>query len=215
MPVLKREVLYPLFLKCLKYADDTFWANIFEELSYNNCPVGSYISKGFFCSNVKGKEFIYKFVDKHELKIYNDIVKLLRDKLNIMSKNDKKSILTEIEIIEKELKAYKTIEWSSIKKKSIKDIIIQNYLIDSKKKYELSDIQIKKVYNLINLGLMLKSIKNSDISYSNGEITHIKGINFYKGKYSFNIDVYLNFDESEFVTNSLDFNKEKKLLKNL
>ena len=57
---LRREVIYPIFLKCIDYTgNDTFWRETFEELSYGNCYQGSYINKGFLCSNIKGKEFIY------------------------------------------------------------------------------------------------------------------------------------------------------------
>lgn len=213
MPVLKHEVVYPIFLRCIKYAVDPFWQNIFEELAYNNCVQGSYISKGFFCSNIKGKEFNYKFTDKTDIVIYNEIVKLLRDKLNIMSKNDRKNILEEVELIEKELELYKKVEWSSIKKKSIKDILIQNFLIKVKYSYDIKNVQIKKLYNLINLGLMLKSIKNSDILYKNGEIIHIEGITFDKGKYYCSIDIFSGLDEE--VTLIKNQYRAKKLLKNL
>jgi hypothetical protein len=212
MPVLKHEVVYPIFLKCLKYTVDPFWQNIFEELAYNNCVQGSYISKGFFCSNIKGKEFNYKFIDKSPVVIHNEIIKLLRDKLNIMSKNDRKNILEEIQLIEKELELYKKIEWSSIKKKSIKDILIQNFLIKAKYTYDIKNTQIKKLYNLINLGLMLKSIKNSDIVYKNGEISDIVGITFDKGKYYCSIDIFSSLEEEVIIKNLC---RTKKLLKNL
>ena len=77
---LKRDVIYPIFLKCISYSEnDTFWKETFEELSYGICFQGSYINKGFICSNVKGKEFTYKFIDKEPEKIYNDITKLFKD----------------------------------------------------------------------------------------------------------------------------------------
>lgn len=211
MPALKREVIYPIFLKCLKYTQDSFWYNIFEELAYNNCTPGSFISKGFYCSSVKGKEFVYKFLDKNENIIFDDITKLLRDKMNVMSKNDRKTLLMEIDVIEKELQCYKNTEWGSIKKKSIKENFIQDYLIESKRKNDLSDNQIKKLYNLINLGIMLKTIKNNDIIYEDGKIINIKGISFSKNKYTFNIDIYSSLEESK---NLIDI-KKKKTLKTL
>jgi len=209
---LKRDVIYPIFLKCLVYTDDLFWRETFEELSYGNCYQGSYISKGFLCSNVKGKEFVYKFIDKEPEKIFNDISKLLKDKLNIMSKNDRKILINEFEQVEKALKDLKNMEWSDIKKKSLKDILFQNFLINMKYTFDLKDSQIKCLYNSINLGLMLKSIKNSDIIYEDGEIKEIKGIIFEKGKFRIEIDIYSGLDE-EVLKNS--GKKEEKLLKNL
>lgn len=208
---LRRDVIYPIFLKCIDYIEnDTFWRETFEELSYGNCYQGSYINKGFICSNVKGKEFVYKFIDKEPEKIYQDVTKLFKEKLNIMSSNDRKILIDEFEEVEKNLKAIKNTEWSEIKKKSLKDILFQNFLINSKKTFELSDYQLKKIYNSINLGLMLKSIKNSDIIYEDGEIKEIKGIVFSKGKYRIDIDIYSGLDEE--VSKTVE-KKDRKLLR--
>jgi hypothetical protein len=209
---LKRDVIYPIFLKCLSYTDDLFWKETFEELSYGNCYQGSYISKGFLCSNVKSKEFVYKFIDKEPEKVFNDVVKLLKDKLNIMSKNDRKVLIDEFAEVENSLKVLKNMEWSDIKKKSLKDTLFQNFLIKAKYQYELKDYQIKCLYNLINLGLILKSIKNSDIVYENGEIKEIRGFIFSRGKYKVEIDIYSGLDEE--VSKNLN-KKEERLLRDL
>jgi len=210
---LRRDVIYPIFLKCIDYiGNDTFWKETFEELSYGNCYQGSYINKGFLCSNVKGKEFIYKFIDKEPDRIYQDVIKLFKDKLNIMSRNDRKILIDEFEEVEKNLKSIKNTDWVDIKKKSLKDILLQNFLIKAKKTYELSDYQLKKIYNSINLGLMLKSIKNTDIVYDNGEIKEIKGIVFLKGKYRIDIDIYSGLDEE--VSKAIE-KKDRKLLRYL
>lgn len=209
---LKRDIVYPIFLKCLPYTEDLFWKETFEELAYGNCYQGSYISKGFLCSNVKGKEFVYKFIDKEPSKIFNDISKLLKDKLNIMSKSDRKILINEFEQVENSLKNIKRMEWTDIKKKSLKDILFQNFLIKMKYEYSLKDSQLKFLYNSINLGLMLKSIKNTDIVYEEGEIKEINGIIFSKGSYKIEIDIYSGLDE-EVLKNS--GKKEEKLLRNL
>jgi hypothetical protein len=212
MPPLKRDVIYPIFLKCLPYVEDEFWKETFEELSYGNCYQGSYVSKGFLFSNVKSKEFAYKFIDKEPEKIYSDITKLLKEKLNIMSKNDRSILINEFEEIEKNIKSIKNVDWNDIKKKSIKDILFQNYIINVKKKYSLRDSQVKCLYNTINLGLMLKSIKNSDIVYANGEIQEIKGISFYHERYKIDLDIYSGLDEE---VGKVVGKKEEKFLRNL
>jgi len=212
MPPLRRDVIYPIFLKCLPFVEDEFWKETFEELSYGNCYQGSYLNKGFLCCNVKGKEFIYKFMDKEPQRIYGDISKLLKEKLNIMSKNDRKILIHEFEELERHFHVLRQTEWNDIKKKSVRDILFQNYLIKQKKEYELRDSQIRCLYHTINLGLMLKSIKNTDVVYQNGEIVEIKGISFTKGKYKIDIDIYSGLDE-EVVKGS--GKKEEKLLRNL
>jgi hypothetical protein len=217
--MVKRDILYPIFLKCVTLSEDLFWKEIFEDLSYGNCLNGTYVSKGCYCSSIKNKEFIYKFLDKSEEKIYSDITRLLKDKLNIMSSNDRILVIQEFEEVENKLKSFRSVEWSAIKKKSFKDVLVQNFLIDMKIKYLLADIQIKKLYNFLNLGLMLKSIKNIDIVYSNGEINSIEGIHFYEpsgnskyGKYTVNIDIYSGLEDESC---SKVLKKGKKLFKDL
>ena len=193
MPI-KRDIIYPIFLKTIQYTEDNFWKDTFENLSYAICPSGSYISKGFLCSSMKGKEFVYKFIDKEPERIYNDIYGLLKLKLNIMSKNERSILLKEFEEVEETIRKIKTCSWNEIKKKGTKDILLQNFLIEMKRKYELRITQIKKLYNLINLCMILKSISTCDIEYTDGEIKNINGITFVKGKYKVDIDIYKNID---------------------
>jgi len=63
-----------------------------------------------------------------------------------------------------------------------------------KSQFELKNIQIKKLYNVMNLCIILKSISSSDIHYENGKILYINGITFSKGKYKVDIDIYKNID---------------------
>ena len=212
MPPLRRDVVYPIFLKCLPYADDQFWKETFEELAYGNCYRGAYLNKGFLCSSVKGKEFMYKFIDKEPYSIYNDVCRLLKDKLSIMSKNERKILFTEFEEVEKSLQQTRQAEWVDIKKKSMKDILFQNFLIRMKYQHDLRDSQVRCVYNAINLGLMLKSIKPSDVVYSDSQIKEIKGFYFSKGRYRIDLDIYSGLEE-EVVKNSEK--KEEKRLRDL
>ena len=62
--LVKKELLYPIFLECSQHADDTFWENIFEDLAYGKAPYGTYISKDFLCCGYKKKEFSYKIEKK-------------------------------------------------------------------------------------------------------------------------------------------------------
>ena len=193
MPV-KRDIIYPIFLKTIQYTEDTFWKDTFENLSYSICPSGSYINKGFICSNIKGKEFVYKFIDKDPQIIYENVYKLLKEKLNIMSRNERNVLLKEFDEVEQNIKKIRQGSWVDIKKKSIKDILFQNYVIHMKQEFNLSNYQIKKLYNVINLCIVLKSISNNDIIYKDGEIVSINGIQFSNGCYELDIDIYKNID---------------------
>jgi hypothetical protein len=62
--LVKKEIIYPIFLECCQYADDTFWENIFEDLAYGKSPYGTYISKDFLCCGYKKKSLVTKLRKK-------------------------------------------------------------------------------------------------------------------------------------------------------
>ena len=86
------------------------------------------------------------------------------------------------------------LSWKDIKKKNIKDLLFELYVIDMKKKYNLSDKVSKYLFSIICIALMLKSITNKDIFYENGKIVSINGITFENENFKFDRNIYLNSD---------------------
>ena len=114
--LVKKEILFPIFLECCQYADDTFWENIFEDLAYGKAPYGTYISKEFLCCGYKKKEFSYKIEKKPAETIYQEVYALLTKRLGLLSyreKVKKKKIFTDLEDSIKDTRK----KWVDIKKK--------------------------------------------------------------------------------------------------
>ena len=173
------QLLYPRLLECCDYTEDIYWKCIFEQLAYGKPPYGVYIYKEFLCCNYKNKEFSYKIDDdKNTEVLFNEIYKLFSDKLGLFSEKQKLKYFDNIE------KSSNIVcdNWSSIKKKNHKNIFIEYFIINMKNKYELNDKQVVTLYNIILVGLMLHTIKPSDICYEKGFIKRINKINFKKGK---------------------------------
>ena len=191
MPV-KKEIIYPIFLECCEFSEDTFWKNVFEDLSYGKCPYGTYITKDFFCCNYKNKEFSYKIEKKEPEILYNDIYELLSKKLGLLSHKDKIKKKIDFSILEDEIKENRK-NWSNIRKKNIKDLLIENYVIEMKKKYSLSIKQSRELLSSIFIGMVFKVITVKDIDYSDGIIKNIDGISFKKKQIIFERDIY-DFD---------------------
>ena len=191
MPV-KKEIIYPIFLECCEFSEDTFWNNVFEDLSYGKCPYGTYITKDFFCCNYKNKEFSYKIEKKEPEILYNDIYELLSKKLGLLSHKDKIKKKIDFSILEDEIKENRK-NWSNIRKKNIKDLLIENYVIEMKKKYSLSIKQSRELLSSIFIGMVFKVITVKDIDYSDGIIKNIDGISFKKKQIIFERDIY-DFD---------------------
>ena len=89
MPITRKEIVYPIFLECCQYAENTFWENIFENLAYGKTPYGTFISKDFLCCNYKKKEFSYKIERKCSKLLYQEVYNILTKKLGLMSTQEK------------------------------------------------------------------------------------------------------------------------------
>lgn len=189
--VMKKEILYPVFLECLQFTNDFFWENIFEDLAYGKTPYGTYINKDFLCCNYKDKEFSYKIEKKEPELLYNDVLFLLGKKLGILSSKDKNNKQIDFKNIENELKECRK-NWSNIRKKNIKDLLIERYVLNMKDKYLLTFKQAQELLSHIFIGLVFKVISVKDIKYNDGVITSIDGITFENKKINMQKNIYDN-----------------------
>lgn len=203
MPI-KREIIYPIFLECIQYCTDNFWENVFEELAYGKTPSGTYINKGFLCCSFKDKEFSYKIERKEPNILYDDIYKLLNEKLGILSGKERIQKKIAFYELEKSIKESRS-DWSSIRKKNIKDILYGKYVVDMGKKYNLSQPQMRQLFSLILLSMMFKTITSKDVEYDNGRIINIDGIEFEEGK----IDLKRSLCNKVDISNNVIENKVK------
>lgn len=186
---IKKEILYPIFLECLQYTTDTFWENVFEDLAYGKTPYGTYINKSFLCCNYKNKEFSYKIERKDPKVLYDDVYGLLAKKLCLLSVRDKLNKKIDFNNIEEEIKQTRE-SWTNIRKKNIKDLLIENFVINMKTKYSLNVKKSRKLMSDIFIAMIFKVITVKDINYKDGNITSIDGITFSENEYNFHKDIY-------------------------
>ena len=188
MPI-KKEIIYPVFIECCQYTGDTFWENIFEDLAYGKAPYGTYISKNFLCCRYRKKEFSYKIEKKDAKTIYNEVYILLTKRLGLLSQREKikkRKVFTELEDSIKDSRK----SWSDIKKKNMKELLIELYVTRMKSKYSLSIKQARYLLSIILFALLFKVIKTDDINYINGRINSIEGIDFAKKQVLIERDLY-------------------------
>lgn len=191
-------------LECCQYAEDEFWERIFEELAYGKAPFGSYINKGFLCCGFRNKEFTYRLERKDPKILYTELYELLTNKLGLLSNKQK---LEKRKRYREEETSEIPQDWSSIRRKNIKDIMYQNFVLDMKKKYNLDMKQTKMLLAMLTLALLIKSIGPKDIIYENERIQEIQGIEFEKGSFTFSRPVYSKI----YTSNSAEGESQEKI----
>jgi hypothetical protein len=184
MPI-KKTIIYPSFLECCQFTTDSFWKNIFEDLSYGKTPIGAYIRNGVLYCKKKKKDFRYRIDFTDPKRLYHTIYKFFNSKLNLMTiekKDEAKKCFNQAkEIIKKKYE-----NWSTIKRKNVKNILIEKFIINSKGD-EFSVEDCEKVISMIQILMVSKTILNTDIIYADGSIEDIKGFSYSKMNGKINI----------------------------
>ncbi|MBT7706845.1 hypothetical protein HN747_05370, partial [archaeon] len=184
-----KDIVYPVFLECCQYASDAYWKTTFEDLAYGQTPYGTYISKGFLCCSYKDKEFSYKIEKIPAEKLYTDVHSLLTNKLGILSTREKNTQRRAFTEIEKDIRESRQT-WASIRKKTVKDMLVENFVVEMQSAYALTTKQAKKLLSALFVSLMFKIIGTKDIHYDGTKITSIDGIGFRRKKMIFKRTVY-------------------------
>jgi len=185
----KKDVVYPVFLECCQYADDTFWETIFEDLAYAKAPYGTYISKNFLCCSYKKKEFSYRIEKKNAKEVHDDVYKLLTQKLGILSQRERLKKKRAFHDVESGIKDSRK-SWSDIRKKNMKELLLELYITRMKKKHCLTVKQSRYLLSILMIALTFKVITAADIDYRDDRIHHIDGIDFAKRQVIIKHDIY-------------------------
>jgi hypothetical protein len=80
--------------------------------------------------------------------------------------------------------------WSSIRKKALKDLILKNYIIEVKYKYKFEDSTTKNLKRELMIGLNSKIVNDKNIVIKNNKILTIVGLNLDINTYSWNYDIF-------------------------
>ncbi len=174
---MKKDLKYPIFLKVSQCEHDLYWQYIFEEMAYDMCPFGVYIDHSSFSvhCNLKGKQFNYGLQDKSAEDIHTELIQLFKTKLNLYSKNEYLQSRTHLN---EQLKI-KFESWKEIKKKSIKDILLENFILSLREKIGCSYVQLRKLLSILQMAFHFKMITHNDVIIDphDNKIVDIVGFN--------------------------------------
>lgn len=170
-----KKILYPIFLKCIIFALDPFWEGVFQNLAYGVCPTGAYLDRAksaVYCC-LKNKDFYYNFDSKPPEEIYNRITSLFKNKLKLTSEEEYYKNMTDF----KKMLQFSMPKWSETKKKGIRDLMIERYVLKLRVDYGLSFSTARKILGMINTWFQFKILTEEDVVYGDrNEIFFIRGI---------------------------------------
>jgi len=173
-------------------------------MAYAKCPYGIYLQKNYLCCNVKNKEFIYKLEENKSVEeTFDDINSLLRIRLGLLSEKER--------IIQKDsvtILRNKKEEWNNVKKKIIRETLLEHYVMTKSIQYQLSIGVIHKMLSLLIIGLIFKTLNSKDIIYQNGIIENINGFVFFPKKVFITKNILVN----KGIKLNDDIGSSKKLL---
>jgi hypothetical protein len=190
-----------VFLYCREHACDKFWVKVFEDLAVNKMPAGVYLARSMLYFKNKSSNFIKLEDDVNNGKHNHDIIyTFLHDMVGIMSPEQKIKTQLDFETIESDQKENRN-NWSDIKKKTTKDLLIELYAIEMKNTHNLSLSQAKYLVSVISMAIMFKSLSANDIIIEKGRIKSINQIKFSNRKMNLDFELYNN-EENINYTNS-------------
>lgn len=182
------EIAYPVFLRCIEHCVDKFWEKIFKDLAYGKSPYSIYFHNGYLCH---GKSKKCKYIDISDdttpsYVLYKNVYKLLNENAGITSPNERlyRKHHFNSNIINN------SFDWSDIKKKTTKDILIELFALEMKNKYKLTIMQCRFLISIISGLLTFKTITSDDIEMKDGVIFKIEGIEFSESNVEYNLDIY-------------------------
>lgn len=176
-----RKIVYPIFLICRNQVHDLFWKKVFENLAYGEAPKGVTLEQNRLCS--KKKEFDYSFSEKDPDQICQELVNIFSTTFGLKVKSDlsrKKEIFEQFQKTNSSRKEEDV--WGKIKKRSLKENLLQDFVLEMGKKYSLSLEQKRKLHFFLSAGLTFKIFQSSDIQMKNGIIESVRGVEFQPGQ---------------------------------
>lgn len=187
--------LYPILGECGDICTDDFWKHFYRDLSVGKTPRGIYISNGTVHTSNKRGGFSYSITDKAPAVIVRELHHLLTTHTSICSRRDVNKKRRFIEELEEELDQYDHGKWTSIKRKSVRQVLIINFVIELERQYSLGWPKTVAAYRTVLDAFESKTHTSKDIDYRDGKIRHIADIEY--------------DEEDEKITNTRFINADK------
>lgn len=170
-------ILYESIEKIALRSKRPFWKAVFHSLARGRSPSGCYVSNSYLTCGLRGKEFVYKFEDceKSSEVIEREIISILQTRLNLLSSSDRlKKVEKFHELKEKIKHDIITSSWSDIRRKNVKNLFLEIFVISLHERGDIEECSMKKVLAILTIAIIFKHVTNDDIVFEEGRIREIK-----------------------------------------
>ena len=175
------RIVHPIFLKCSVIVQDPVWKHIFTELAYGKSPSGTYFERDALCCRLKNKFFHYDFSEKSAEETTKEVIHIFQSKLKM---DNQRQSFQQYQRMLDTLSGYSLRPWNELKKKNIRDVMFEQFVIDKKQEMGFTWKQTQRLLCMLRLALHFKVITVKDISFDEerGLISDISGIEISKTK---------------------------------
>jgi hypothetical protein len=175
---------------------------VFEDMAFGRFPSPTFFQKDYLCCAIKGKEFVYRVFDNQSNlipasaeQLYHDIRDLLSRRVGLLSEKEaihQRNVVLNHQQVDFEKERFSEESWNVVRKKMIKDNVIEQFVLHMKEMYRLGPAVVHYFFSLLIIGFLFKTIQAKDIQYEHGKIKSILDIHFKPCRIQWNRHVYLN-----------------------
>lgn len=176
----KKNVIFPIFIKCAEICKDDFWKQLFEDMGYGKHPKNIFISD--MTINIGKNKPAFSFVNLTEQEIVTNLIPFLQNHTSLYSCSDLKKRKLLIQQLKIEKEYINNIKWHQIRKTTHKKIFLLNFVDAKRAEFNLSWDKAINLYNLL-LAEIFKQGMSKKIEYQNGSIISIEGLEFIDGNF--------------------------------
>lgn len=176
----KKNVIFPIFIKCAEICKDDFWKQLFEDMGYGKHPKNIFISDKTI--NIGKNKPAFYFDNLSEQEIVNQLIPFLQTHTSLYSCSDLKKRKTLIQQLKNDRDYINSIKWPQIRKTTLKKIFLLNFVDAKRVEHNLSWDTATKLYNIL-LVEIFKQGMSKRIDYQNGVIISIDGLEFIDGDF--------------------------------
>lgn len=184
MSKLKRNLIFPFFLKCAELCKDDFWKQVLEDMSYGKPPKNILVYDKNLVLNVGKKKESFSFENLGEKEFIEKVIPFLQNNISLYSCNDVKKRQAIIEQLKKEKEKIKKSKWTQIRKSNPKKIFLLRFVHEKKQEFDLSWNTSTKLYNEL-FDVLFKQGMSKKVDFEDGKIISVEGLDFYDKSYSF------------------------------